>query len=200
MDEQTRKKYALLAIGATAACIAAIILLVRSAIKSGGEPDTATTVVAIFLMSAGAIAAFWVKRKRKEEVELEKKTPAEPVDEDWEALLDYFYDMDRENEFYSCLEAYGQIEYVDDYEDSVGAFEKIKAEAIAAGSKEYIWRSIRDQDVCTRCRRQNGKRYGWDSPPRGGHPGCAPGCRCKAEPVLSVDRVRRASRGKAKKS
>lgn len=193
MDEQTKKKYALMAVGATGACVAAIILLVRSAIKSGGEPDTPTTIVAVFLMSAAAVVAFWVKKKRKDAMELEKNPPPEPVDEEWEALLDYFYDMEREDEFYSCLEAYGEIEYVDDYEDSVAAFENVKAKAVAAGSKEYIWRTSRDQEVCIRCRRQNGKRYGWNSPPRGGHPGCAPGCRCEAEPVMQAERPRAAA-------
>jgi len=200
MDEQTKRKYALLAIGATGACVAAIILLVRSAIKSGGEPDTATAVVAVFLMSAAAVVAFWVKKKRKDAIELEKNPPPEPVDEEWEALLDYFYDMEREDEFYSCLEAYGEIEYVDDYEDSVAAFEQVKAQALAQGSKEYIWRTSRDQDVCNRCRRQNGKRYNWNTPPRGGHPGCAPGCRCEAEPVIAVDRSRSNAGGRTKRN
>ena len=55
MKEEQRKKYALMSIGALAACIAAIILLMRSAAENSSEPDIVTLVIAVFLMSAGAM-------------------------------------------------------------------------------------------------------------------------------------------------
>lgn len=200
MDKQKQKKLAILAVGATGACVAAIILLVRSALTNKGEPDTLTTVIAVFLMGAATVIAFWVKRKRKEAIEHEKNPPPEPIDEEWEALLDHFYDMDREEEFYTCLESGGPIDYVEDYEDAVEIFEEAKSEAQAAGSAEYIWRTSKDNEVCLRCRRLNGRRYAWDNPPRGGHPGCAPGCRCEAEPVLPAARPRPAAPPKARQA
>ncbi len=200
MKEELRKKYALMSIGALAACIAAIILLLRSVAKNSNEPDVVTLVIAVFLMSAGALTGFHVKKKRKEADEQGTRPQEEAVDEEWEALLDHFYDMEREDEFYSCLEAHGPIETVDDYEHSVAAFEKNTSEAVNAGSKEYIWRANRDSDVCIRCRRYNGKRFAWNNPPRGGHPGCAPGCRCEAEPVMPLERPRSGARTKAARS
>ena len=200
MKEEQRKKYALMSIGALAACIAAIILLVRSAAKNSSEPDIVTLIIAVFLMSAGAMTGFYVKRKRKEATKQEMSPQKEAVDEEWEALLDHFYDMEREDEFYSCLEAHGPIETVDDYEHSAALFEEARSEAVAAGSKEYIWRANRDRDVCMRCRRYNGKRFAWNNPPRGGHPGCAPGCRCEAEPVMPLERPHSGVRAKSSKS
>ncbi|MBQ4132166.1 MAG: minor capsid protein [Desulfovibrionaceae bacterium] len=196
IDKNVKKKLARIAVGAMIACVGAIILLWRSAMENAGEPDTASTAAAILLMAAATVAAFYVRKKSKEEIERAENPPPEPVDEDWEALVDYFYDMDREKEFYSCLKSGAAIQYVDDYEDGVAAFEKAKAEAVAAGSAEYIWRTSRDTGVCSRCRRLNGRRYSWDNPPLGGHPGCAPGCRCKPEPVMPSGRQTAKAQGK----
>lgn len=190
MKESPKKNRALMAVGAIASCIAAIILLVKSALDNDGEPNTATFVIATLLMGVGVVLAFYVKKKRNDEIALEMNPTPEPLDEEWDALMDYFYDMNREDEFYSCLEAYGPIEYIDDYEDGIAAFEAVETEAEAVGSKEYIWRTNRDREVCQRCRRYNGKRFAWNDAPLGDHPGCAPGCRCLAEPVMPLDRPR----------
>lgn len=198
MDQETRRKYALMALGATGACIGAIILLVRSALGNKGEPDSTTIAISVALLAIAAVVAFYVRLKRSEAIEREKNPPREPVDEEREALLDYFYDMEREKEFYSCLESGSPIDYVDDYEDGVAGFEKVKSEAVAAGSTAYIWRTSRDNTVCLRCRRLNGKRYAWNNPPLGGHPGCAPGCRCRAEPVMPSTRQAPKTHGKMK--
>ena len=178
------------------ACIAAIILLWRSAMRNAGDPDSLTTAIAVLLMATAAVTAFYVRKRGKEEKERAENPPPPPVDEDREALLDYFHDMGREKEFYVCLESGAPIQYVDDYEDGVAAFEAIKAQALAEGSLAYIWRTCRDNQVCLRCRRLNGKRYTWEQPPLGGHPGCAPGCRCRPEPVMPAGRRLTQQRGK----
>ena len=198
MEQNTKRKYAIMALSATGACVAAIILLIRSALSNKGDPDSTTIAISVGLMAAAAVVAFYVRFKRAEAIEREKNPPLEPVDEEREALLDYFYDMNREKEFYVCLESGSPIDYVDDYEDGVAAFEKIRSEAVAVGSTVYIWRTSKDSNVCLRCRRLNGKRYAWNNPPLGGHPGCAPGCRCRAEPVIPVKRYSPKAHGEIK--
>ncbi|WP_198173377.1 phage minor head protein [Cupriavidus sp. USMAA2-4] len=71
----------------------------------------------------------------------------------------------------------------------IAAFERDKANALAIGSKQYIWRSCGDGDVCPICKKNDGKRFSWHKAPPHGHPGycaCANDgyCRCNAEPVL----------------
>ena len=124
-------------------------------------------------------------RQQKKALEAPQKVEEEEVDEEYEELADSFYLMDKEDEFYTCLENDGPIE---DYAKTSAAFAKSRDEALKAGSKEYIWRSSKDIDVCLRCRRNNGRRFNWNEEPKGGHPGCAPGCRCLAEAVLPLQR------------
>lgn len=175
------RNHALLALVATAAAIGSVIILVRSAMKGNVESDTTSIVIAVILMSVGVVLAHYVKKKKKEEEIAAEIGTAEPIDEELQKLLDYFYDMEREDEFYSCMENGGPIE---NFNESVKEFRATREKALAQGSTEYIWRTSRDQDVCLFCRRNNGKRFVWKNLIAGDHPGCAPGCRCKAEPVL----------------
>lgn len=181
MSMKPKKSHALLAAAATGASIAAVFILIRSAMRNNAEMDVLTTAIALVLMSFSMISAFYVRRKRKEEEFAASLPQEEEIDEEFEAFLDKLYDMEREDEFYSCLDNDGPIE---DYEQTKQAFEKIKSESMSKGSTEYIWRTRRDLDVCIRCRRNNGKRIGWNDTIRGDHPGCAPGCRCLPEPVM----------------
>lgn len=60
------------------------------------------------------------------------------------------------------------------------AMERIRMQR--TGIKRYIWCSVCDERTCSICRKRNGKKFYWDKPPKGGHPGEMKGCRCTAEP------------------
>jgi Phage Mu protein F like protein len=67
--------------------------------------------------------------------------------------------------------------------------EQLRKAAVRTGSKKYIWRTSGDGEVCPECAKNEGKRFSWDAPPVGGHPGetacCSAGwCRCFAEPIV----------------
>ena len=178
---------------AALASMASLIVLVQSTSKNPQEPNTTATIIAIALMSVGIFAAYQVHRQQKKALEAAQQQPEEEVDEELEELADSFYLMDKEDEFYTCLENDGPIE---DYAKTSAAFAKSRDEALKAGSKEYIWRTSKDIDVCLRCRRNNGKRFAWNGEPKGGHPGCAPGCRCQAEAVMPLHRPGKKTPGK----
>ncbi len=68
-------------------------------------------------------------------------------------------------------------------------FLRDKQNAISIGSRNYIWRTCKDGDVCPTCKKKHGKRFSWETAPSGGHPGfcetCTVGhCRCYAEAEL----------------
>ncbi|MBD3661803.1 MAG: minor capsid protein, partial [Arenibacter algicola] len=52
---------------------------------------------------------------------------------------------------------------------------------------KYIWRTRGDGKVRSSHADRDGKVFSWDDPPEGGHPGEAPNCRCRAEPVEGKD-------------
>ena len=65
------------------------------------------------------------------------------------------------------------------------------------GGEEYIWDTSRDervrgnpQGLYPRARPSHfvreGRAFRWSAPPEGGHPGHAPGCRCRARPLIEV--------------
>ncbi|MEA5104674.1 hypothetical protein [Pantoea sp. S18] len=65
--------------------------------------------------------------------------------------------------------------------------EKIKHKRL--GATHYIWRSADDADTCIECKKNNGKKFAWDRPPKTGHPGeglCCPRnlCRCYPEAII----------------
>ena len=49
----------------------------------------------------------------------------------------------------------------------------------------YTWRTQGDGKVRASHRANDGKIFAWDKPPKTGHPGEAPGCRCRAEPYTA---------------
>ncbi|MCZ6770597.1 MAG: phage minor head protein [Proteobacteria bacterium] len=53
------------------------------------------------------------------------------------------------------------------------------------GVTEYIWRSSDDERVRSLHREYDDRRFSWDEPPDGGHPGEDYNCRCFAEPVVT---------------
>ena len=187
------RNHALLALTATACAIASVIILIRSAMKGNVEEDTTSIIIAVVLMSFGVVLAHYVKKKKKEAEIAAEIGNVEPIDEEFEKLVNSFYTLDREDEFYSCLENGGPIE---DFSKTVKEFRATREKALAQGSTEYIWRTSRDQDVCLFCRRNNGKRFVWKDLIIGDHPGCAPGCRCKAEPVLPQEALRNNQKAK----
>lgn len=65
--------------------------------------------------------------------------------------------------------------------------EKIKQ--TRAGITHYIWRSSGDGDVCSDCKKNNGKKFSWDRPPKTGHPGegtCCPNGHCRCYPEAKI--------------
>lgn len=72
------------------------------------------------------------------------------------------------------------------------------------GIEEYIWRTVGDARVVgtpgglwTRPNRvhgnhyaRNGKKFRWDNPPFDGHPGWGINCRCWADPVINIDKLK----------
>ena len=183
-----KKNHALIAIIATASAIGAVVILIRSAMKnSEGQTDMTAIIIAVALMSLGVVLAHYVKKQRKDQEVAAELGTDKPIDHEFEQLVDSFYALSREEEFYSCLENGGPIE---DFSVGVKNFRKTRENALGQGSTEYIWRTSRDQDVCLRCRRNNGKHFAWKDLINGDHPGCSPGCRCKAEPVLPQEKSR----------
>lgn len=53
----------------------------------------------------------------------------------------------------------------------------------------YIWVTMKDNRVRPTHREREGKRFYWDSPPSGGHPGWAIRCRCSASPCYDTDKT-----------
>ena len=54
-------------------------------------------------------------------------------------------------------------------------------------SNHYIWRSVRDENSRSEHAKRHGEIFSWDNPPKDGHPGEAPNCRCWAEPLQKND-------------
>ena len=57
------------------------------------------------------------------------------------------------------------------------------------GVNSYIWVTMRDSRVRPAHREREGKRFYWDNPPSGGHPGWAIRCRCSALPCYDTDKI-----------
>lgn len=64
----------------------------------------------------------------------------------------------------------------------------------ALGIEEYEWQTSDDERVRPTHRRNNGKTFRWDDPPKEtGHPGQDINCRCVPLPIINLERTRRAS-------
>lgn len=57
---------------------------------------------------------------------------------------------------------------------------------IDVGVTEYVWRTAKDGRVRKSHKRNNGKIFKWNSPPKTGHPGTAIQCRCVAQPIIKI--------------
>lgn len=78
-------------------------------------------------------------------------------------------------------------------------FDQARQESI--GVKEYIWRTV-DGKAKTQSSKSNnsiycdhssreGKKFKWNKPPSGGHPGQSYLCRCHAEAVIDINKILR---------
>ena len=59
-----------------------------------------------------------------------------------------------------------------------------EAQNLYVGAKKYIWRTVGDGRVRTEHRERNGKIFYYSRPPKDGHAGFPPRCRCYQEAVL----------------
>lgn len=59
-----------------------------------------------------------------------------------------------------------------------------------AGIEEYEWLTSRDARVRDEHSAREGKIFRWDNPPKDGHPGREINCRCVAQPILDLDKIR----------
>ena len=57
------------------------------------------------------------------------------------------------------------------------------------GVDSYIWQTMMDNRVRPEHAERQGKRYYWNDPPIGGHPGWAIRCRCSAIPCYDTDKM-----------
>ena len=62
-------------------------------------------------------------------------------------------------------------------------------EQMGQGVESYIWVTMKDNRVRPAHREREGKRFYWDSPPSGGHPGFAIRCRCTALGCYDTDKI-----------
>lgn len=82
-----------------------------------------------------------------------------------------------------------------------------QARQTSIGIEEYIWRTARDRRVVGtpggaypesnsvhgNHYKREGKTFRWDNPPADGHPGYAINCRCWAEPIIDVNKLKDAA-------
>ena len=62
-------------------------------------------------------------------------------------------------------------------------------EQVNQGVDSYIWQTMMDNRVRPEHAERQGKRYYWNDPPSGGHPGWAIRCRCSAIPCYDTDKM-----------
>ena len=62
-------------------------------------------------------------------------------------------------------------------------------EQMNQGVNSYIWVTMKDNRVRPAHREREGKRFYWDNPPSGGHPGWAVRCRCTSLGCYDTDKI-----------
>ena len=62
-------------------------------------------------------------------------------------------------------------------------------EQMNQGVNSYIWVTMKDNRVRPAHREREGKRFYWNNPPSGGHPGWAIRCRCTAASCYDTDKI-----------
>ena len=75
--------------------------------------------------------------------------------------------------------------------DQVGKLNSrlVQLEQMNQGVDSYIWVTMGDSRVRPAHREREGKRFYWDSPPSGGHPGWAIRCRCTSLGCYDTDKI-----------
>ena len=75
--------------------------------------------------------------------------------------------------------------------DQVGKLNSqlVQLEQMSQGVDSYIWVTMGDSRVRPAHREREGKRFYWDSPPSGGHPGWAIRCRCTSLGCYDTDKI-----------
>ena len=75
--------------------------------------------------------------------------------------------------------------------DQVGKLNSqlVQLEQMNQGVNSYIWVTMKDNRVRPAHREREGKRFYWDSPPSGGHPGWAIRCRCTSLGCYDTDKI-----------
>jgi SPP1 gp7 family putative phage head morphogenesis protein len=80
----------------------------------------------------------------------------------------------------------------------------MRARCEEIGSEEYIWRTAGDSRVTGNPNglypdgnkthgnhyARNGNKFRWAEPPSDGHPGYAINCRCVAEPIVDIEKLK----------
>lgn len=82
------------------------------------------------------------------------------------------------------LDNRAQLIAIDQMHTYASSLQEIRSKEI--GITHYIWRDSGDGDVRPEHHKRNGKRFSYDEPPPGGHPGQDIACRCTAEPDIST--------------
>jgi len=59
-----------------------------------------------------------------------------------------------------------------------------EAQNLYVGAKKYLWRTVGDGRVRTEHKERNGKIFYYNRPPKDGHAGFPPRCRCYQEAIL----------------
>jgi SPP1 gp7 family putative phage head morphogenesis protein len=62
-------------------------------------------------------------------------------------------------------------------------------EQVNQGVDSYIWQTMMDNRVRPEHAERQGKRYYWNDPPSGGHPGWSYRCRCVAIPLYDTNKI-----------
>jgi len=75
--------------------------------------------------------------------------------------------------------------------DQVGKLNSqlVQYEQMKNGVKSYIWQTMKDDRVRPAHKEREGKKFDWDNPPEGGHPGWAYRCRCTAIPQYDTNKI-----------
>lgn len=75
--------------------------------------------------------------------------------------------------------------------DQVGKLNSqlVQLEQVNQGVNSYIWQTMKDNRVRPAHREREGKRFYWNDPPSGGHPGWSYRCRCTAIPLYDTNKI-----------
>jgi hypothetical protein len=125
-----------------------------------------------------------------DEKQKRKRRTKEEIAADKQKLLVGYYAMHYAPEYYTCINNFRpNIPRPKASLDEKHVREYVR-KATSIGIEEYIWRTCKDKRVCSRCASYEGKKFSYDTMPPGGHPCLAAGCRCYAEPVIDINKLK----------